>query len=538
MACVTIWRLVGRVFAAAILRFFVAVAYATGFNAVLFLPLAQVRAQTVPAAPVIKGDDSAKGGGLAKTLASPAAAAGGSQLSDALNNIQRQNRLTQTTRMAAATKAPASAPKPATSAATSDYAPAGGVDLGHVDPGTGKLSFSGPLASLGGGTTPPFSLTAAYSSTQVYETAINWNYEQVPSEVGLGFSLPAAHLRIARLASSTGVAWNDSFMLMTEGSDYRLELTGEDSTNKIKYYSTNDANFLRIEYHYDLGADSEAQNSYWLVTDSSGNKSYYGWAYRSGEGTAEIDAADFKAFCDQLEDAPSFNNYDGSDVNADHCEFGPVEVDVRWGAWTGPSMNTLNQEQFATSWYLSAREGLNGQRTSLFYGRHTQDVGVQDSSNSNRIADALSFTKASYLYHTITDDGDELVLNWGGRSNTEIIDPRVINIEPDGYQEKYQILYLDSVNKGSGGSYSSATGFSIEPTPLVEVDLDYNNSVLLGFDNSLQLMGKRILTEITPSYYNFYKTAANGGKATYDPQPSYSFSYSRKSSKRQSVLSL
>src|SRR5215207_4724317 len=181
MACVTIWRSVGRVFAAALLRFFVAVAYATGFNAVLLLPLAQVRAQTVPAAPIINSEGSeATGGELAKTLASPAAAAGGSQLSDALLNIHRQNRLAKTTRMAAATKAPASAPKPATSAATPDYAPAGGVDLGHVDPGTGKLSFSGPIASLGGGTTPPFSLTAAYSSTQVYETAINWNYEQVP----------------------------------------------------------------------------------------------------------------------------------------------------------------------------------------------------------------------------------------------------------------------------------------------------------------------------------------------------------------------
>jgi len=99
----------------------------------------------------------------------------------------------------------------------SDYAPAGAVDIGQVDPGTGKLSFSGPIASVGGATTPAFSLSASYSSTQVYETTINWNYEQVPSEVGLGFSLPSAHMRIAKLASPTGVAWNDSFMLMTGG---------------------------------------------------------------------------------------------------------------------------------------------------------------------------------------------------------------------------------------------------------------------------------------------------------------------------------
>jgi hypothetical protein len=417
----------------------------------------------------------------------------------------------------------------------SDYAPAGAVDIGQVDPGTGKLSFSGPIASVGGATTPAFSLSASYSSTQVYETTINWNYEQVPSEVGLGFSLPSAHMRIARLASPTGVAWNDSFMLMTGGSDYRLELIGEDNTNKIKYYSTNDANHLRVEYHYDLGSNDPAQNSYWLVTDSSGNKSYYGWAYRSGEGTAENQSTAFKTFCTQLEESPSFNNYDGSDVNADYCEFGPVEVDVRWGAWNGVSMNTVNQEQFATSWYLSAMEGLNGRRTSLFYGRHTQDVGAQDSSNSNRVADALSFTKASYLYHAITDDGDALVLNWGGRSNTEVLDPRTVDPEPDGYQEKYQILYLSSVNKASGGTYYSSSGFTTDPTPLTQVDLDYNSEVLLGFDNPQQYMGKRILTEITPSYYNFYKTQANGGVATYDPQPSYSFSYWGQSQTQQTA---
>src|SRR5687768_9892409 len=164
----------------------------------------------------------------------------------ALDKALRQNPAKTTLLQQAAAAANPSSVKET----SSDYAPAGAVDLGQVDPGTGKLSFSGPIASIGGGTTPAFSLSASYSSTQVYETAINWNYEQVPSEVGLGFSLPSAHLRIARLASPTGVAWNDSYMLMTGGSDYRLELTGEDSTNKIKYYSTSDANYLRAEYHY------------------------------------------------------------------------------------------------------------------------------------------------------------------------------------------------------------------------------------------------------------------------------------------------
>jgi hypothetical protein len=251
-----------------------------------------------------------------------------------------------------------------------------------------------------------------------------------------------------------------------------------------------------------------------VVTDSSGIKNYYGWAYRTGEGEVENSSQDFAgAFCaDQLLQAPPYSK------TGDHCEFGPVELDVRWGAWTGISANTLNQEQFPTSWYLSAIEGLNGLRTTLFYGRHAQDVGAQDSSNSNRIPDALSFTKASYLYHVVTDDGQEMTLNWAGRSTTEVLDPRQINIEPDGYQEKYQILYLSSVKRASGGTYSSSSGFTVEPTPLAEIDLDYNNEVLLGFDDSNQLMGKRILTEVTSSYWNETTSA-------YDPQPSFTLSY-------------
>ena len=151
-----------------------------------------------------------------------------------------------------------------------------------LPPASSRSAF--PLAGIGGGTTPSFTLGLSYSSASVYETAINWNYERAPGEVGLGWSLPAAHMRIARLPGSTGVAYDNSFMLMTGTAGYRLALVGYDQPNNVKYYETNDGDFARLEFHDNSAGDpgTPESSSYWVLTDATGIKYYYGWAYRTG----------------------------------------------------------------------------------------------------------------------------------------------------------------------------------------------------------------------------------------------------------------
>ena len=166
-----------------------------------------------------------------------------------------------TTASAAFAKAQPSKNSMALSTATPDFAPPGAGSSGNVDPATGKLTFGVPVAGIGGGTTPTFSLGLSYGSATVYETAINWNYEQVPGEVGLGWSLPAAHMRIARLPGSTGVAYDDSYMLMTGAAGYWLTLVGYDQTSNVKYYETNDGDFARLEFHDNSSADPSAPES-------------------------------------------------------------------------------------------------------------------------------------------------------------------------------------------------------------------------------------------------------------------------------------
>jgi hypothetical protein len=193
-----LWRSLAAILSSFVLRFAVALSYAVGFNSMLFLPLYQARAQSPAPIHIDTGKQASPL--TTEGITSPARQAG----SPALESILRKN-----AQIAAASGSPVVQQNAGTSSnaedTNSDYAPAGAVDIGQVDPGTGKLTFNGPIASIGGGTTPAFSLSASYSSTQVYETAINWNYEQVPSEVGLGFSLPSAHLRIARLATGNGI---------------------------------------------------------------------------------------------------------------------------------------------------------------------------------------------------------------------------------------------------------------------------------------------------------------------------------------------
>ncbi|HJT95497.1 MAG TPA: hypothetical protein VJ777_26760, partial [Mycobacterium sp.] len=299
----------------------------------------------------------------------------------------------------------------------------------------------------------------------------------------------------------------------------RLTLVGYDQASNVKYYETNDGDFARLEFHDNSSTDpsSPESNSYWVLTDATGIKYYYGWAYRTQDGASSADS-NFATFCTELESGPIFQ------ADADECEFGPTELDVRWGSWTGVSYNTVNQEQFASSWYLSAIENINGLRTTLYYGRHTQAVGQQKPNDPERTAVPKTFGKATYLYKVVSEDGSQMTLNWGSRTATEILDPRQYNAEPDGYQEKYQALYLSQVNTFDGGIAAPDGTWATSPTPVAQTALAYNDGVLLGFDNTEQPMGKRILTGIASSEYNFNK-AAEGDATPFDPMPGYAFSY-------------
>jgi hypothetical protein len=143
-------RIIVHYFLSFTLRLAVALGYAAGFNAMVFLPLHGARAQNAASQPASGGSEAA--GITADELTTPATAASdaGAVLAQAQRFAQASNKAPGQTQTAAAK----------TGAATPDYAPPGGVaGLGQVDPSTGKLTFSGPIASVGGKTSPLFSLS-------------------------------------------------------------------------------------------------------------------------------------------------------------------------------------------------------------------------------------------------------------------------------------------------------------------------------------------------------------------------------------------
>ena len=105
-------------------------------------------------------------------------------------------------------------------------------------------------------------------------------------------------------------------------------------------------------------------------------------------------------------------------------------------------------------------------------------------SNPERTAVPKTFGKATYLYKVVTDDGSQMTLDWASRTATEILDPRQYNSEPDGYQEKYQALYLSQVDTFDGGIAAPNGGWATAPTPVSQAALGYNNGVLLRFRQS------------------------------------------------------
>ncbi|MBF0625153.1 MAG: RHS repeat-associated core domain-containing protein, partial [Magnetococcales bacterium] len=123
---------------------------------------------------------------------------------------------------------------------------------------------------------------------------------------------------------------------------------------------------------------------------------------------------------------------------------------VRWNNWSGPSTvshasdQTLLQDQYPQSWYLSSERALCRDEILYVYSQTTQQVG----------SDGLPYTKAIYL-NTITDMfGQWVQLNYADKEYNqeaslarEYLDPykAVPNQDPDAYQSGYETQYLASV---------------------------------------------------------------------------------------------
>lgn len=152
----------------------------------------------------------------------------------------------------------------------------------------------------------------------------------------------------------------------------------------------------------------------------------------------------------------------------------PVQWMVKWGNWIGNSVQHLDQSRLAYVWGISEIENLWGDKITFEYQL------VEEKMGSNPLA--LKHTKAYYLKKIVDPIGQSVEFIYSNKTTDEYKDPHVEQPEPDGYQEKFETLFLDELIVKSSGNFL-----------LYTVDLEYE---LISSDNIV----KRYLKEIRKEF--------------------------------------
>nr|AYC64264.1 hypothetical protein [Pseudobryopsis hainanensis] len=277
----------------------------------------------------------------------------------------------------------------------------GQLDAQNVSDGTsinlfqGNLSMPVEVVSLPGLNNLNCEINLIYQS-QVSDRVDQWNLDDTPGVVGLGWGLPFP--QIIKNEKLNGTDSDDEYFLTEQGNPTRLIAISNLSTDQIEYELENYA-FNRITYFPALEK----------------------WEIQKEDGTLYI--------------------YGGQEqTNA-------LEWGIRWNNWIGPSLVTKNQERYVKAWNLARVENIYGNFYSLTYQVKEQSVGQG----------TLTYTKECHVNEIQNDLGWSLKFNYKPmvydytslNSPKEYLDPhRDPNLPgdsafSDGFQSCYSTVYLD-----------------------------------------------------------------------------------------------
>lgn len=428
------------------------------------------------------------------------------------------------------------------------HAPPGSIDDPNVDKYTGSVRFSLPLGSLADDSGPGYDLVLSYNS-RVHSTFRTWNREVDTGVAGLGWNVPG--MRIIRFTRDTAITSDDSYVLFDHGEKYELKYESE-AADGTKTYSIIGP-WKNWAVAYSPGSDEDYGQ--WIVVKEDGTRYELGGSARDGGARDSDGNGLLESLCALIEDAPGREEVASEhphNRNADRCDSGSVAVGIVWHDRMGVSVTAAGQRELELSWHLSAIVNRWNARTTFHYARHQQNVGKQ--------ASAKAFTKRVYLYMIRNPSGRAIVINYGpktgfggstpwkepspggddGRAGAgdlttcgggstvrpygEYYDPWTVNLEPDGYQEVYSVLYIDSVDQVLH-SETSATG--VQALERVQLEYCFLQGVTFpgteggdppGYDPQL---AKRAIAAI--HHQSTRPSAANRGFM--DARPPYRFEY-------------
>ncbi|RKQ95648.1 RHS repeat-associated core domain-containing protein [Maricaulis maris] len=256
-----------------------------------------------------------------------------------------------------------------------------------IDPATGNLAFSLPLAALPEGSGPEFALSAQYASA-LDGAAEQSNLTAPTGWLGLGWTL--------NLPSIVAVPEPDS---LTRGRRLFLVRDGrmtelvpiEDEADGSVSYGTVAGDFWVIRY--------SAANESWTLIDEDGLRWRFG-------GT------------------PS-----------------SIELGVAWEGWSGASSVTTGQSSQAVTWWLSRLTDLWQQTVDLTYTQTTETVG--DGS--------AAYTRSTRLARVTRGDGARIDLSYQPKTTDEYVPAHQTPPAPNAWQDRYDSHFLASISVTAGG---------------------------------------------------------------------------------------
>ncbi|MBS1912748.1 MAG: RHS repeat-associated core domain-containing protein [Bacteroidetes bacterium] len=307
---------------------------------------------------------------------------------------------------------------------------------------SGQMGFTLPLLTIPGRNGLDMNVAIAYGGN-VAEQATTWNRTAPTGVLGLGWSIPAES--IAAPAGQAVAPGERSYSFLGGANGGPLVATGTNAAGLLTFAPANYA-FWTITY--------DPLRERWEIVKENGDTWIYGDA-ASGRNT--------------------------------------VQWGVAWGNWCGSSNRTLNQEQMAVAWNLSAITNRFGDTITYSY----TNVNVPVSA-----ANGLIYTQASYLAGITGVGGEQALFRYGDKQSVEYQDPHTDPPPPDPYQDRFETKYLASIELTDGNGQQLGTfSFLYGPTP--------ENPTFLGSGQ----LSKRLLLAIERTY--------PGGGSTPNPKFAY-----------------
>jgi len=277
-------------------------------------------------------------------------------------------------------------------------------------------------------------VSAIYSSN-VKNKVATWNVEAPTGILGLGWEMPIDLITVFKAGS--GSVTSDTYYLVANGAASPMVKTGEVDGG---LWSFQLRNYEFWDILYDPKKDA------WTIIKENGFTYTYGG----------ID----------------------SDVQA-------IQWGVKWGNWIGSSSQRAGQKQYPVAWNLASIESPWGHRVAYAYRNVNRLVG----------SDGLEFTQASYVKKVTDSYGRTITFNYGEKFGSRNPSPRGIieyqaqnaqQPEPNAYQDKYETLYLDTID------VTNAEGEAIYT---LKFSYDFINVSPTG-DPNYRLLWKRCLQSV------------------------------------------